>query len=83
MKQALPIAINFIHQKRDIEGKNVLVHCHAGMQRSATIIIGYLCRYYRLSLNQSINHILSKRKVAFHHGKHLNFYESLMHFCTS
>lgn len=80
MKKILPYAVSFIHSRRDIQGKNILVHCHAGMQRSAIIVLAYIAHYYGLTINQSLNYILSKRKVAFHHGKHVNFSDALLHY---
>jgi protein-tyrosine phosphatase len=28
-------------------GKNVLVHCHAGISRSSTVVIDYICSYFK------------------------------------
>ena len=76
----LPKAISFIYQKREIEGKNVLVHCHAGMQRSAAITAAYISKIYGISINDAINLILKKRPVAFHNGTCVNFSQALLHF---
>ena len=80
MTQVLPSAVEFIRQKRDREGKNVLVHCHAGMQRSAAIVAAYLCNCYNMCLDHCVAHIMEQRPVAFHHGKHINFSDSLFRF---
>lgn len=79
MKYFIPIALVFL-KKHHIDGKKpTLVHCHAGMQRSAAIVAAYLSQYYGLTINQSINLIVNKRNIAFHRGKHVNFFDSLMH----
>jgi predicted protein tyrosine phosphatase len=35
--------------------ETVYVHCLAGMERSPTVCVGYLCRYHRLELWEAIN----------------------------
>lgn len=45
--------------------KKVLVHCHMGMQRSATVIACYLIKYYNFEIQKVINFLKSKRKIAF------------------
>lgn len=42
-------AIDFIRQS-----KKVLVHCHAGVSRSATIVIAYLMREYNFTVDEAI-----------------------------
>jgi protein-tyrosine phosphatase len=56
--------LEIIHRaiKRD---EDVLVHCHAGMQRSCTIVAMYLMTYYGTNSTTAIKYIQSKRPVAF------------------
>lgn len=80
MSYYLPKAVEFIHLKKDIEGKNILIHCHAGMQRSAAVVTAYLYKYHSLPLSKAIDLILSRRPIAFHHGRHVNFIDALKHY---
>ncbi len=45
--------------------KTVLVHCHAGMQRSCAVVACYLFKYNNMSINNSIKLIKDKRHIAF------------------
>jgi protein-tyrosine phosphatase len=46
-------------------GETILVHCHAGMQRSAAVVAMFLMSLYGMSKDQAMQHIRSKRSVAF------------------
>jgi protein-tyrosine phosphatase len=59
-------------------GKNVLVHCAMGVQRSATIIACYLLKYYKADINTTILHIKHRRPQSFENG--VNFAKVLQHF---
>ena len=65
MTQFLPHAASFIYKNRDLEKKSVLIHCHAGIQRSATIVAIYLNHYQNQALQQAITTIVFRRPVAF------------------
>jgi len=45
--------------------EGVLVHCHMGQQRSATLVACYLMKYMNLTLDEAIAKIQRKRKLAF------------------
>jgi dual specificity MAP kinase phosphatase len=45
--------------------ENILVHCFAGMQRSATVIACYLMYYYDFRPEDAILYIRNKRNIAF------------------
>lgn len=44
-------------------GENLLVHCHAGRQRSAALVAGFLMKYSDLEPEETISLIRTKRSV--------------------
>lgn len=60
--------------------ENIIVYCRAGAQRSASSVSAYLMKYEGMTLDESINYIRNKRKIAFHLFPHflisLKKYES-------
>lgn len=46
-------------------GKNVLVHCFAGMQRSCAVIAKYLIKHRQMSPEDAIELIRTNRIIAF------------------
>ncbi|VDL95958.1 unnamed protein product [Schistocephalus solidus] len=54
-------ALHFIEQNM-LEGA-VLVHCLAGVSRSATIVIAYVMRKYRISYNEAFHRVTRMRSV--------------------
>ena len=57
------------------KGITILIHCYAGMQRSACVVAALLVRH-RLPLHQAIQFIQNRRKVAF--TPQVNFIDSLL-----
>jgi predicted protein tyrosine phosphatase len=53
-----------IHKAR-LKGRNVLVHCHAGIQRSCTIVAMYLMKYHNMTPDQIFRFLPTRRPVAF------------------
>lgn len=45
------------------KGKNVLVHCMAGMSRSATIIISYLMKYENMTFKEALLFVKERRPI--------------------
>lgn len=45
------------------ERKKVLVHCHAGVSRSVSIILAFLIKYANMSLNNGLKKIREKRNI--------------------
>ena len=56
---------------------NVLVHCQAGSQRSATIVAIYLMMKYNMTASNAISLIKSKRPICFFGN--VSYRESLTH----
>ena len=49
-------------------GNTILVHCHAGMQRSCASVAFFLIASKKMKSNEAIDFIKSKRPIAFHGG---------------
>jgi atypical dual specificity phosphatase len=52
--QQIAEAVEWVHQSIQNQ-MPVYVHCLAGVERSPTICVAYLCRYYNLELWEAIN----------------------------
>lgn len=60
ISEYLPSAIAFINDARDTNGK-VLVHCFAGISRSAAITIAYFLYTFDMTLDAAYNAVRAKR----------------------
>lgn len=60
----LPIVVRVIDTVLQ-RGKNVLVHCRAGMQRSAATVAAYLMYKYNLSAANAMSAIKSRKSETF------------------
>lgn len=47
------------------EGRPILVHCHAGMQRSPAVVAIFLMVIYRMSLDQAKAFLKQRRPIVF------------------
>jgi hypothetical protein len=84
MYRMMPVICRKILEERQRGGK-VLIHCHAGMQRSAGLAAGYIMRYccnpgwnqptrYRVAVDV----LVRNRPVAFFGGSSVNFRGALL-----
>jgi len=64
--------------QNELKQGHVLVHCFAGMQRSAAVIALYLVAIYRCTTDEAIAFIKSRRPIAF--MANANFYKSIKGF---
>jgi competence CoiA-like predicted nuclease len=60
------------------QGKTILIHCYAGMQRSAALTAMVLMLLNRWKADQAMSHIRSIRSVAF--MPKANFFQSIKDF---
>jgi len=61
-ERLMPMGAELIN---NFSNKNILVHCFAGMNRSATIIAAYLINYKNMYYKEAIKFILEKRSPVF------------------
>lgn len=60
------------------KGANILIHCHAGRQRSAAVVAMFLTFLTKKPINQMIGYVRSRRPIAF--TPMPNFYRSMIFF---
>ena len=66
------------HRKGQGQAQAILIHCHAGMQRSAAIMAMYLIATRGYSWQQAVSYIQGIRPIAFRPS--VNFRDSLIEF---
>lgn len=76
LKSHFEACFKFIHENRSA-GKNVLVHCMAGVSRSATIVIGYIMNTNDLDFETAYKLVKEKRFIASPNG---GFLRQLMEY---
>ena len=57
--------VEFINTHKNLNNKNVFVHCYWGLMRSATVIACYLIKYEKYSIDNAIELIKNKRSYTF------------------
>ena len=57
---ALEDCFKYLEECRE-SGSNVLVHCNAGVSRSAAVVIGYLMQFRQFSYDQAHHHVKTRR----------------------
>lgn len=62
-KWAPEIMVKLVQEYK--RGETILVHCHAGMQRSAAVVAMFLMTIHGMSKDEAIQFIKSKRAIAF------------------
>jgi hypothetical protein len=60
---------------------NVLVHCYAGMQRSAAVVAMYLIAHKKMKTDEAISYLKEKRPIVF--LPYPNFYDAIVGFQKS
>lgn len=58
-------------------GQGVLVHCQAGVSRSATVVIAYLMKHTLMTMTDAYKYVRSRRPVV---SPNLNFMGQLLEF---
>ena len=61
LKQHFLECIGFIDRVVNKEGKRVLVHCAAGVSRSASVVIAYMMHHHRIPLMEAFKMVRDKR----------------------
>jgi protein tyrosine/serine phosphatase len=74
MRKSLPLVLEII-KRALLRGINVLVHCHAGAQRSAIIVAMFLLKNgHARSSDHAVELVVQKRPIAFFGGDSVNFH---------
>lgn len=77
MTDALPLLVKTIDEKV-ASGKDVVVHCMAGQQRSAAVVAAYVMSKMGLGVDDAIAFVRSKKRDAFFWQA--NFRQSLVDY---
>ncbi|CAF1439122.1 unnamed protein product [Adineta ricciae] len=72
-----PAALNFIHKSLQADDGAVLVHCSAGVSRSATIVAAYLMVAHQIDATEAVQRVNQARPCAC---PNIGFIQQLLRF---
>ncbi|KAF7697230.1 dual specificity protein phosphatase 10 [Silurus meridionalis] len=76
LRQYFEEVFEFIEEAHQ-SGRGVLIHCQAGVSRSATIVIAYLMKHTLMTMTDAYKYVRSRRPVV---SPNLNFMGQLLEF---
>ncbi|KAJ8267157.1 hypothetical protein GJAV_G00139160 [Gymnothorax javanicus] len=76
LRQYFEEVFEFIEEAHQM-GRGVLVHCQAGVSRSATVVIAYLMKHTLMTMMDAYKYVRSRRPVV---SPNLNFMGQLLEF---
>ncbi len=52
-----------LYNNSNSEKQNILIHCYMGSSRSASLVVGYLCKFKKMKVDEAIYFIKNKRNL--------------------
>jgi protein-tyrosine phosphatase len=80
MDELIELAVEWLRVHHKVLKLNCLVHCHQGIQRSATVVCCYLMRHWNMSYKDAVEFMILRRQSCFYHADRATFKKLLESF---